>query len=623
MNRLRKSLLALSILCATVTPLWADNVFIEAENFDLKGGWLVDQQFMDQMGSPYLLAHGLGKPVENATTSVNIKTQGTYEVYVRTYNWTSPWWDKEGPGAFSLSVNNKRLHTVLGTKGNGWQWQKVGTTTLKKGKNTIALHDLTGFDGRCDAIFMTNTNTVPPENAKELTLFRQKYVPNLTKIAATKQFDFVVIGGGTAGMSAALSAARLGLKVALIQNRPLLGGNNSSEVRVHLGGKINIGLYKHLGDLQKEFAPTLEGNAQPAHRYADDKKLSVVRAEKNISLFLNYHVNAVETQNNTIVSVTAQNTHTAERICFEAPLFADCTGDATVGYLAKADYHAGREGKDFCNEPLAPEKADSMVMGASVQWYAEKGKKHTFFPLFNYGMNFNDTTAEKIERGDWTWETGLNKNQITDFERIRDYGMLVVYANWSFLKNKSIDKKDFAKSSLKWVAYVAGKRESRRLLGDYILSEHDLTRQIEHEDASFPTTWSIDLHYPDSLNEAFFPNRPFKAVTKQKVLYPYNVPFRCLYSRNVNNLLMAGRNMSATHVALGSIRVMRTTAMMGEVIGMAAAICKEYNTTPRMVYQRYFPQLKALMSKGVGKAEVPNSPLYNEGWNLPNPPVVK
>ena len=154
-------------------------------------------------------------------------------------------------------------------------------------------------------------------------------------------------------------------------------------------------------------------------------------------------------------------------------------------------------------------------MGSSVQWYSVKQPKPTTFPLFNYGITFTEATAEKIFRGEWTWETGMNKNQINDFEQIRDYGMLVAYSNWSYVKNQSVDRKKFANYKLEWVAYVAGKRESRRLLGDYILSEHDLSKVVDHEDASFPTSWSIDLHYPDSVNSIHFPGNEFKAITKQ------------------------------------------------------------------------------------------------------------
>ncbi|WP_373843053.1 FAD-dependent oxidoreductase, partial [Bacteroides heparinolyticus] len=231
--------------------------------------------------------------------------------------------------------------------------------------------------------------------------------------------------------------------------------------------------------------------------------------------------------------------------------------------------------------------------------------------------------CEKVTLGEWTWETGMNKHQIYDFEQVRDYGMLVIYANWSYLKNRLKDNAPFRNRRLGWVAYVAGKRESRRLLGDYILKEGDMTKHVVHEDASFTASWSIDLHSPDPENGRNFPGNEFKAVTEHTLIYPYEVPYRCLYSRNVANLFMAGRNISVTHVALGSVRVMRTTGMMGEVVGMAASLCKKYNVGPRGIYWHHLEELKALMQKGVNRKGLPNNQRYNEAGMLNERPMIQ
>ena len=276
----------------------------------------------------------------------------------------------------------------------------------------------------------------------------------------------------------------------------------------------------------------------------------------------------------------------------------------------------GREGQDEYGESIAPAKADKMTMGSSVQWYSEEQPKPTSFPRFSYGITFNEENCEKVMMGEWTWETGMNFDQIKDFERIRDYGMLVVYSNWSFLKNELKENTPYRNRSLGWVAYVAGKRESRRLLGDYVLKEEDIVKQVVHEDASFAATWSIDLHSQDPENKRHFPDEPFKAVTEHILIHAYPVPYRCLYSRNVDNLFMAGRDISVTHVALGTVRVMRTTGMMGEVVGMAASLCKEHSTTPRGIYQRYLDELKTLMKEGVNRKGLPNNQRYNEGGML-------
>lgn len=602
----------------------AADLLVEAESFSNKGGWVVDQQFMDLMGSPYLLAHGMGVPVEDASTEVTFPKRGEYYVYVRTYNWTAPWRQGEGPGRFTLSVGEEKISQVLGCTGQVWMWQEAGKVSVKEKNAVIQLHDLTGFDGRCDAIyFTTKKGDVPPSDLAELDVFRRKALHLPDKVPSAGTYDLVVVGAGIAGMSAAVSAARLGCNVALINDRPVVGGNNSSEIRVHLGGRIEMGPYKELGGLQKEFGPEKGGNAQPAATYEDQKKLDWLAREERVSLFLNYRVIGVEKEGDRIVAVTAKHIENGSELRFEAPLFSDCTGDGTVGYLAGADYRMGRESREEFGESIAPEKADKMTMGASVQWYSVETDGPSTFPEFDYGIEFADESCERVTMGEWTWETGMNFDQIKDFERIRDYGMLVIYSNWSYLKNRLKGNDLYRNRQLGWVAYMAGKRESRRLLGDYILKEDDLTKHVAHEDASFTTTWSIDLHRPDPKNSRYFPNQEFKAVTTHILIYPYPVPYRCLYSRNVENLFMAGRNISVTHVALGTVRVMRTTGMMGEVVGMAASLCKKYDTTPRGVYRYHLNDLKALMKEGVNEKGLPNNQQYNEGGTLNAAPVVQ
>lgn len=584
----------------------------------------MDQQFMDIMGSPYLMAHGMGEPVNDAYTEVNFPTTGTYYVYVRTYNWTSPWNKGEGPGKFNLYVDDKKLISPLGASGNEWMWQPSGKVSIKNANTTLRLEDLTGFNGRCDAIYFTkDKNDIPPSEINKLTAFRHKKLelPEIAPLAG--EYDLVVVGAGIAGMSAAVSAARLGCKVALINDRPVLGGNNSSEVRVHLGGRIEVGPYKELGNLQKEFCPLKEGNAKPAEYYEDQKKMDWLLKEKNVTLFPNYHAIAVKKKDNRIIEITAKHIETGKELSFRAPLFSDCTGDGTIGYLANADYRMGRESREEFGESTAPETADKMTMGASVQWYSVETDKKNTFPTFNYGVNFNDLSCERVTMGEWTWETGMNYDQITEFERIRDYGFMVVYSNWSYLKNELKENESYRNRKLGWVAYISGKRESRRLMGDYILKEEDLRRYVVHEDGSAATTWSIDLHYPDPQNSKYFKDNEFKSIAKHINIHPYPIPYRCLYSRNIDNLFMAGRNISVTHVALGTVRVMRTTGMMGEVVGMAASICKKHNITPRQVYRYHLSELKALMKEGVGKKGLPNNQKYNQGGTLKEKPIIK
>jgi len=604
------------ILLASLTSQ-AASVLIEAESFQTKGGWVVDQQFSDLMGSDYLMAHGMGVPVADASTSVIFPKTGRYDVYVRTYNWTAPWFEGEGAGKFKLAVNGKELTTTLGVLGNRWEWQRVGKVQIREKQTVLTLKDLTGFNGRCDAIYFTNEKkSLPPNDEASLAAFREKLSMNKT-IQSGGNFDLVVTGGGIAGMCAAVAAARQGLKVALIHDRPVLGGNNSSEVRVHLGGKLNLEPYPALGNLVREFGPSRQGNAQPKEYYEDEKKANWIAAEKNVTLFSNMRVYAVNTKGQVIQSVVARHIESGKKMSFSAPLFVDCTGDGTVGFLAGADFATGRESKAAYQESMAPEKGDSMTMGSSVQWHSIDTKTVESFPVFRYGLRFDATNAQKLTMGDWNWETGMNRDQIKDFEYIRDYGLMVVFSNWSYLKNDLVDNARFKNRKLGWLAYIAGKRESRRLLGDMILTENDIRNEVQYPDGSCCTSWTIDLHYPDPANTAFFPGSEFLSIAKHVPMVPYPIPYRCMYSRNVNNLFMAGRNISVTHVALGTVRVMRTTGMMGEVVGLAAALCKQHNALPRTIYEQYLPELVTSLQQGAGKSDSPDNQKYNGGHSLP------
>ena len=591
-----------------------NQVLVEAESFTDSGGWQVDQQFMDQMGSAYLLAHGLGAPVEDAVTSVELPSKGKWQVYARTYNWTSPWHSGEGPGCFKIAVNGEELSGKLGSTGDRWEWQHAGEIIVNQRTVTLSLKDMSGFDGRCDAVlFCKKAPDTLPDSAEECETLRKRLVKGWSRSRNAGRFDFVVAGAGTAGICAAVSAARLGLKVALVHDRPVLGGNNSSEVRVHLGGMINCGPYPELGNIVKEFGHSESGNAMPAGNYEDWKKDSLIASEPNITLFRGYRVTGADMDGNRIKALTARDVKTGRQLRFKAPLFADCTGDGNVGYMAGAEFRTGRESKEQTGEPGAVPVEDSQVMGSSVQWYSVDSGEESTFPVFEYGKVFTDESVQKVRKGEWTWETGMNRDQITEAERVRDHGLLVVYSNWSYLKNFSSVKEDFSSARLEWVAYIAGKRESRRLLGDIVLTQNDILDNVKYDDASAATSWSIDLHYPDPKNTAFFPGEEFKAVCVQEPIDIYPVPYRCLYSRNVTNLFMAGRDISVTHVALGTVRVMRTTAMLGEVVGMAASICSEEECTPRKVYVEHLDKLKDLMREGCGRKGLPDNQNFNIG----------
>ena len=595
----------MSVLLAALCALT-----LECEQFKDLGGWKVDSQFRLTMGSTYLIAHGLGNPVANARTTFSVTAPGTYSVFARTMNWTAKWSQAGAAGRFRVVVDGKALPAELGVGSAQWRWDKAGQIDLAAGEHTVELQDLTGFDGRCDAIAFTD-GTPPPAN-RAIDQSEQSITRTITS-------DLTVVGGGIAGVCTAISAARLGLKVALVQDRPMLGGANSSEVRVHLGGHQNLGPYPRLGDVVSEIGPAKGGNARPAANYEDDRKLAAVRAEKNITLVLNTQVDQVraDAKDRRIAAVVGTDVITGARVEFRSPLFADCTGDATVGALAGADWRLGRESRAETGEDMAPEKGDNMILGASVQWYAKTNDAPTAFPSEPWMIAFNERNCEYNLRGDWDWETGMLRDQINDFETVRDYGLLVVYSNWSFIKNRGARKAEFANAALDWVAHIAGKRETRRLMGDHVLTQQDVFGEVAYEDGTCCTTWAIDLHYPMPSNRRNYPGEPFRSICTHNKHHAYPIPYRCLYSRNVPNLFMAGRDISVTHVALGTTRVMRTHGMMGEVVGMAAAVCRRHGCDPRGVYASHLDELKALMTQGVGLGKPQPPQNYNRGGLLP------
>lgn len=602
------------LLLMIANVLRAQTIWVEAESFTNKGGWKVDGQFIDQMGSSYLLAHGSGHRVEDASTKIDVASKGNYQVWVRTRNWNAPWDAKQAPGIFQLMINGIAVGDTLGKFPSYWGWIKAGDVNIVTDNITLALHDLTGFAGRCDAIVLTQDKMFSlPDGGKELLTLRKKM--NGSEHAMFKgQYDLVVVGGGVAGMCAAISASRMGLKTALIHNRPLVGGNNSPEINVTILGGFNLPPYKAIGNIISELGNAFTNQA---------RILSILKKEVNLTLFLNTHANDVEMDGLKIRAITASNIETNEVIRLEAKLFADCTGDGNVGYMAGADYYMGRELRSDYGESLAPEIPNKLGFGSTLKWQSKDMGSPQSFPLTPWAVQFSETTVQYTTQHNWDWETGFRYNQIDDFEYIRDYALRVIYGNWSYIKNASIKKAEYENLALPNVSYVPGKRESRRLLGDVILTQNDVEgKWKDFNDGCVKATYSIDQHFPQPENTLYFPGEEFRSVMKHNmnplgvsihvlnpkdVNEPYMIPYRCLYSRNINNLFMAGRNVSATRIAMASLRVQGTTGMMGEVIGLAAFICEKNNCTPRQVYHLHLDELKRNLEAGV---PLENAPVF-------------
>jgi hypothetical protein len=575
---------------------------VEAEAFSDSGGWVLDAQFMEQMGSPYLLAHGLGKPVKDAFTTVQLPSAGTYRIWVRTKDWVAQWHTSGTPGRFRVLIDEQPLPAEFGTEGAEWHWQDGGTVALKQPQVTLTLRDLTGFEGRCDALlFSADTAWRPPDKGPELAALRLTLLGLPDAPEPGGEYDLVVAGGGIAGTCAAVAAARLGLSVALVQDRPVLGGNNSSEVRVWLQGARNKEPWPRVGDVVSELEQARfahYGPSNTADLYEDEKKLAVVRAEPTLKLFLHYRVNGAQMSNSLIRSVVAQDVRTGRRLRLAARLFADCTGDGDLGFLAGADFELTPTGH----------------MGPCNLWNVKETDTPQPFPRCPWALDLSDKPfpgrhkdkpdANKL--GGWYWESGFDLDPIAQAEAVRDWNFRAMYGAWDALKN--VDGV-FPNYALNWSAYVRGRRESRRLIGDVVLTQADLVSGKAYPDGCVPTGWKMDLHLPDAHFEKGFEGQAFISKAHfSSYPMPYWIPYRCLYSRNVGNLFMAGRDISVTHQALGAVRVMRTGGCMGEVVGMAASLAVKNNASPREVYEQHLDALKALMSRGVGKnpEAVPN-----------------
>lgn len=562
-------------------------VFVECESFENKGGWVVDPQFVEQMGSPFLMAHGRGDPVENASTTIELPGSGTYHVWARTRDWVPGNWSP--PGQFNIWLDNRQLPETMGQHPH-WGWNYAGKIKVRGGPVLLELEDLTGFNGRCDAIYLSNRYRTPTNQQENLKDMRKRFAGLGENPEQNLSFDLVVVGGGLAGCAASIAAAEQGMKVALIHDRPVLGGNASSEIRVH-----TLGIYGHFERILKMLDTEHYPNGSPLALEDEKRRHEHMESYSNIHLFLNYRAfNAIK-EDQIIQSVDARHTSSGEEIRFLAPLFIDCTGDGWIGYWAGADYSYGREPDSLYGESWeewgelwSPKKEDQQVLGASVLWRSTLADSACEFPEVPWAMDVAGNYAAM--KGTWNWEMISDRwHQVDHAEQIRDHMLRAIYG--SFYNEKLKRGNEYLK--LEWVSYLLGKRESRRLAGDYIYTFNDMRESRSFPDAVVHEIREVDVHYsqnklddskPDFLTDAmFFP------------VDAYQIPYRSLYSRNIGNLFMAGRCFSCSHVGLGGPRVMRTTGQMGAAVGYAASLCLKHACSPRELYEKHLPEYLGLV----------------------------
>jgi hypothetical protein len=420
-----------------------------------------------------------------------------------------------------------------------------------------------------------------------------RVAPPLRRMAANEphmalvelETDLLVAGGGMAGVCVAIAAARHGAKVILVQDRSRLGGNSSSEVKMHIVGsschKGRLG-WRESGLIEEFRLDDAVNNPQRCWELWDLLLYDKVMSERNITLLLDSVLYAAETRDGRIREALVRCDKTEHLYKIKAKYFCDATGDSRLGLEAGAEMRYGREARSEFNESLAPEKPDKETLGSSILFTSR---------LYHQPMPFTPPKwARKItkaqlrrrqitswEYGYWWIEWGGDLNTIWDNERIRFELLSIVMGVWDYIKNSG-DFPDSANFAMDWVGMMPGKRGSRRLMGDHILTQNDLLRG-DFEDAVAIGGWPMDDHPPAGFDRPELP--PNTSVMTPEV---YNIPLRSLYSRNVGNLFMAGRNISASHVAFTSTRVMGTCSTIGQAVGTAAALCVRHGITPRELY---------------------------------------
>ncbi|WPR71351.1 FAD-dependent oxidoreductase [Flavobacterium sp. NG2] len=412
----------------------------------------------------------------------------------------------------------------------------------------------------------------------------------------TKNFDVCVIGGGAAGICAAVAAARNGAKVGFVQDRQVLGGNASSEIRVHLNGVNHLkdGLpERETGIIEELLLHNRFENPQESYPVFDHVMYDFVVREPNIDLMLGTQAVEAKMSGSKIKAARCWQGITETEIMIHAPIFIDCSGDGLLAATAGAEYRTGREASSEFGEKYAPKVADGWQMGASILMSSiDMGKPMPYTPP-SYAIKYEAEKAHPkryikgFEEGIWWIEVGSEHDIIGEHEIIRHKLMGYLHGVWDYIKNsgKHPEATNFA---LDWVGTLAGRRESRRFIGDYILSETDMTQHKHFEDAIGFGGWSLDEHNPGGIENLSEPPSYFHEHFSEI----YEVPFRSLYSKNISNLMFAGRNVSQTHIALSSSRIMATCALMGQAAGTAGAICAKKGVKPRDIYQKYIKDLQ-------------------------------
>jgi len=574
-----------------MTRLW-----IDAVGFAHYGEWRVETQFVREMGQGYLIAINLpGEPVKDAHTPFSVIESGMYRIWVRTKNWLK----EHSPGRFVAMVDGARVGNELGTLPNdNWTWQLAGDTELTPGEHDLAIRDTTGYFPRFAAVLITDDmDYVPSPEWPRIRRERARLLGLPDTIERYAPFDVVVCGAGPGGIPAAISAARAGMKVALIHSRPVLGGNASSEATVGFDGAYISHPGMREGGIAEEIRRVRDSKGTTWHLSLEE----LCRAEPNLHIFLNQCVIDAETDNDRVTAAITQDTLTGARAAFEGRVFIDATGDGWLGYYAGAAYRVGREAHWQHGEGHAPRTADQRTMSGclmgstdtaphAVSYYATDTGIPQPFCAPGWAQILPERlfrTPNRLHTGEWWLENPTDYDDLFEAEMTRDRLIVISLAYFHWLKNH-YERRDLVKNyKISYLPLYNAKRENRRLIGDYVLTQEDCTSGRHFDDVISYAGWTIDLHNQQGIFSG--PEGPYDFDLQ----VPINqIPYRCVYSKNIKNLMMAGRCLSVSHIALGTVRVENTLAALGQAAGAAAAMAINLNITPREIGTKHIKALQ-------------------------------
>ena len=413
------------------------------------------------------------------------------------------------------------------------------------------------------------------------------------------QADICVVGGGIGGMFTAIAAARHGAKVALMHDRPVLGGNASSEIRMWISGAgTRVRDLQETGIMEELLLENMHRN--PARNYStwDALLYEMVRFEKNIDLMLNCTCCDATVEDGKIASIRGFQLTTYTWHEVEAKIFVDSSGDSILAPLTGAEYRVGREAKSEFGEELGLDAADSHTMGMGILLQCRETDHPVSYtpPAWAYDFPDDDAMNNKphniyaINTNFYWIELGGMQNSIDDTEEIRDELLKIAFGVWDHMKNHG--EHGAENWELEWVGFLPGKRESRRYVGDVILTQYDVEQCTPFPDVVAYGGWQIDNHLPGGF---FMSGQSGNHLQKKRLTEPYGIPLRSLYSKNVNNLMFAGRNISASHLAFATTRVMGTCGVLGQAAGTAAALMTRYGMMPRQFATEKIEELQDLL----------------------------